>query len=257
MENKVGTIRRNIFVPIPHYHDMISYNKQLLDEHLKKATEMHYKKGEVIEDLFEEDKRHFSSLPSKQFNVCRYDEFKCDGYGKICMEGKHFYSTKPENHGEKVWVGIRAHFIEILNPDGTILIRHKREYGDTRTDTSDYSTTLEVLSRNSGAWRNSGVRADASEILRDYLDSLPKPELKAGLRLLNEVAHEYGYEASLKAMEMAVENGNVNKSDVTVLAARITGYGIETPPENGPNLSIYDELFIYGQNTLSEEVHAS
>ncbi|MGN8946728.1 hypothetical protein ACTNEF_16985, partial [Bariatricus sp. HCP28S3_E4] len=109
----------------------------------------------------------------------------------------------------------------------------------------------------SGAWRNSGVRADASEILRDYLDSLPKPELKAGLRLLNEVAHEYGYEASLKAMEMAVENGNVNKSDVTVLAARITGYGIETPPENGPNLSIYDELFIYGQNTLSEEVHAS
>ena len=69
--------------------------------------------------------------------------------------------------------------------------------------------------------------------------------------------YEYGYEASLKAMEMAVKNGNVNKSDVTVLAARITGYGIETPPENGPNLSIYDELFIYGQNTLSREVHAS
>ena len=59
VENKVGTIRRNIFVPIPHYHDMVSYNKQLLDEHLKKAAEMHYKKGEVIAELFEEDKRHF------------------------------------------------------------------------------------------------------------------------------------------------------------------------------------------------------
>ena len=69
VENKVGTIRRNIFVPIPHYHDMISYNKQLLDEHLKKAAEMHYKKGEVIAELFEEDKRHFSSLPSKRFNI--------------------------------------------------------------------------------------------------------------------------------------------------------------------------------------------
>ena len=177
------------------------------------------------------------------------------------MEGKHFYSTKSENHGVKIWVRIRAHFIEILNTDGTILVRHKREYGDARTDTSDYSTTLEVLSRNSGAWKNSGVRADASEILRDYLDSLPKPELKAGLRLLNEVAHEYGYEASLKAMEMAVANGmangNVNKSDVTVLATRITGYGIETPPGNGPNLSIYDELFIHGQNMVSKEAHAS
>ena len=59
VENKVGTIRRNIFVPIPHYHDMVSYNKQLLDEHLKKAAEMHYKKGEIIAELFEEDKRHF------------------------------------------------------------------------------------------------------------------------------------------------------------------------------------------------------
>lgn len=115
---------------------------------------------------------------------------------------------------------------------------------------------LKCSSRNSGAWKNSGVRADASEILRDYLDSLPKPELKAELRLLNELAHEYGYEASLKAMEMAVENGNVNKSDAAVLAARITGYGIETPPESGPALSIYDEIFIHGRNTISGEVGA-
>ena len=45
-------------------------------------------------------------------------------------------------------------------------------------------------------------------------------------------------------MEMAVKNGNVNKSDVTVLAARITGYGIETPPENGPNL-VYMMNYLY------------
>ena len=50
---------------------------------------------------------------------------------------------------------------------------------------------------------------------------------------------------------MAVENGNVNKSDVTVLAARITGYGIETPPENGPNLSIYDEtVYIWSKYVI-------
>lgn len=114
-----------------------------------------------------------------------------------------------------------------------------------------------MLSRNSGAWKNSGVRSDASAILRDYLDSLSKSKLKTGLRLLNEVAHEYVYEASLKAMEMAVNNGNVNKSDVTILAARIIGYGTKTPPGNGPELNIYDELFIHSQNAICEEAHVS
>jgi hypothetical protein len=29
-----------------------------------------------------------------------------------------------------------------------------------------------------------------------------------------------------------------------VLAARITGYGIDTPPEPGPSLSVYDQAFL-------------
>lgn len=257
VENKVGTIRRNIFVPIPHYHDMISYNKLLLEEHLIKASELHYKKGELISELFGEDRKHFSILPSKRFNVCRYENFKCDGYGKICMEGKHFYSTRPENHGERVWAGIRAHFIEILNPDGSVLVRHQRIYGDARSDISDYSTALEVLSKNAGAWKNSGVRKDASEILRNYLDALPKAELKASLGLLSEISQEYGYQASLKALEMVAVNGNVNKNDATVLAARITGYGIQTPPESGPSLDIYDDMFINNRVLCGEEVKPS
>ena len=34
----------------------------------------------------------------------------------------------------------------------------------------------------------------------------------------------------------------------SVLAARITGYGITTPPETGPSLDIYDEAFLKGGN---------
>ena len=30
VENKVGTVRRNLFVPMPQYTDMVLYNKQLL-----------------------------------------------------------------------------------------------------------------------------------------------------------------------------------------------------------------------------------
>ena len=45
-------------------------------------------------------------------------------------------------------------------------------------------------------------------------------------------------------MLLALHNGNINESDVTVLAARITGYGIDTPPEIGPSLNVYDYAFL-------------
>lgn len=244
VENKVGTVRRNLFVPIPHYHDIIEYNKELLPKHTEKAAELHYKKQIQISELFEEDKKHLLCLPAKPFNVCRYDWFKADGYGKVCIDGKHYYSTKPENHGKKVLIGVHAHYIDVLEDDGKLVVRHRREYGERRTDTSDYSTALAVLSRNAGAWNNSGVRRDLPDPLREYMDGLDKPALKTSLRLMSSVNDQYGYNAAIDAMNMALKNGSINESDVKILAARITGYGINTPPENGPSLKVYDDAFL-------------
>lgn len=247
VENKVGTSRRNLFVPVPSYQDMVEFNKELLPWHEKKASEIHYKKGIRISELFEEDRRALSPLPNKPFNVCRYDYFKGDGYGKVCIDGKHHYSTRPENRNEDVLVGIRAHYVDILNGDGSILVRHRRQYGEKRTDTMDYSTSLAVLSRNAGAWMNSGVRLCLSDALREYLDQQEKGVRKSCLKLMSTLTNEYGYEAAVKAMETALGNGGINESDVSILAARITGYGIDTPPEAGPPLSVYDEELIHSR----------
>ena len=43
---------------------------------------------------------------------------------------------------------------------------------------------------------------------------------------------------------MAIRGNNVNKSDTAILAARITGYGINTPPGPGPSLDVYDQAFL-------------
>ena len=51
---------------------------------------------------------------------------------------------------------------------------HRRAYGDNRTDISDYSTTLAVLMKNSGAWGNSGLRRETPDALRAYMDAQPK-----------------------------------------------------------------------------------
>jgi len=124
------------------------------------------------------------------------------------------------------------------------VVSHKRMYGGTRTDVSDYSTSLAMLLRNSGAWYNSGLRQQTPEALRSYIDNLPKEGRKDCLRIMNEITTQYGFQAAVNAMGMAMGRGEINLCDAAVFAARITGYGIDTPPEPGPSLSVYDEVFL-------------
>ena len=92
---------------------------------------------------------------------------------------------------------------------------------------------------------NSGVRRDLPDPLREYMDSLEKVQLKHQIRLLRDLNQEYGYKPAIEAMAMALKNGSVNSSDATILAQRITGYGINTPPELGPSLTVYDDAFLH------------
>ena len=165
VERKVDYNRANLFVPVPHFNEIEKYNRKLLARHEKKASELHYKKQIPIRELFEEDRKALLMLPPKRFDVCRYEWLKADGYGKVCMDGKHFYSTRPGNANKQVLVGIRAHTVDILTEGGQVVTTHRRAYGDNRTDISDYSTTLAVLMKN----------------------AQPKEKLKDCLRIMNEL----------------------------------------------------------------------
>ena len=83
------------------------------------------------------------------------------------------------------------------------------------------------------------------------MDAQPKEKLKDCLRIMNELTGQYGFHAAASAMEMACARGNINICDTSVLAARITGYGICTPPEAGPSLAVYDEAFLKGGDAVS------
>ncbi|KDR95709.1 transposase [Peptoclostridium litorale DSM 5388] len=63
VENKIGYVRRNMFVPIPRFTSLEDYNKELL---LKSDSDMdrkHYIKDVKISDLFEKDKKQMINLP--------------------------------------------------------------------------------------------------------------------------------------------------------------------------------------------------
>ena len=115
-------------------------------------------------------------------------------------------------------VGIRAHTIDNLMEGGQVITTHRRAFEDNRTDISDYSTTLAVLMKNSGTWRNSGLRRETPDALRAYMDDQPKEKLKDCLRIMNELTNQYGFTAAASAMEMACSRGSINICDASVLA---------------------------------------
>ena len=250
VESKVAYNRKNLFVPVESFNDIIEYNKKLLDKHKIKAKELHYKKQVPISQLFREDQQALAHLPIKDFAVLHYDWYKTDGYGKVCIDGKHYYSTAPEYARQEVMVAFYAHTIEVLDSDGNTLVTHPRQYRDVRTDTCDYSTSLAVLLKNVGAWHNSGVRADAPEVLREFMDNLPKNELRDCVKTLHDLTKRYGYDIAVKAMANTCRNGSINICDASVLADRILGYGLDTPPAPGPSLESYDALLHSGGEQL-------
>lgn len=245
VESKVGYDRRNLFVPVQPFDDIEEYNRRLLDAHEEKASENHYKKGVRISELFKEDRAALHDLPGKKFRVCRYEHMKADGYGKIRMDGDHYYSTRPEYAGRRdVLVGITAHYVNIYDENGHMMLRHKREYGSGRTDTTDYSTTVAMLTRRPGSWKNSGVRLEMADPLREYMDSIEKPVLKDCLTLLRDLTETHGFYPAIDAMGRALRDGRISSSDAHVIAERICSYGMDTPPFEGPDLGMYDEAFL-------------
>ena len=242
VENKIGYTRRNLFVPEPAFDDVQAYNRTLLDQHVQKAEEPHYKKLLPIKQLYRADAQALTPLPAKPFDVCRYEYLKTDGYGKIHIDGRHHYSTRPEYAGQEVLVAIRAHTIDILNEQKQLLVQHVRQYGSRRSDTVDYRTSLAMLMRNAGAWRNSGIRELVSPQLKEVMDNQPRDELKATLRTMQQLATTYSFETAIQALDAGIRVNRTRFCDTAVLAARIGEYGLDTAAEQGPDLKIYDSL---------------
>ena len=243
VENAVGTLRRNLFVPIPDIHDITIYNKMLLEECMGRARYKHYRKGEQIASLFEEDCYALRALPIKPFDCIRYQDYKTDKYGNITVGDRFRYSSSPSLALKRVTVGFSSDEITIYDSQGTLIATHWRLYGSDAAESIDPSSSLRLLVTRPGGWRNSQIRASLPESLRNFIDAQDKPSIKACLKTLSEVSEQTDYTTAIEAAwNVYQRTGDMSTSDVAVLAARITnGDGIFY--EDEVDLQSYDEAF--------------
>lgn len=248
VENKVGMIRRNLFVPLPQLSATAHFNETLLDRCMGLSDKAHWLKGESERQLFVEDAFALSGLPSTRFAAIRYERLKSDKQGKVRVDGCHLYSSAPEFACRDLIVGLGAEDVKVYADDAHMICEHRRVYGSAPSDSSDPANQLPLLCARPGAWRNSLVRTALSEDLRQYLDSRSKDDLKRDLRLMRNESARSGWSAMLKSLEDSFSlTGRIDEASVCVGAMRAAS-GIDKIAYDEPvDLGIYDSACRMGQ----------
>ena len=242
VENKVGCHRRNLFVPVPSFHDVAASDRRLLGDCLNLSEgKRHYRLGTPELELFEDDLAAMLALPARPFECVEYRRARADKKGKVRVDGRHWYSTSPECAGREMVVGLWATRVAVMDGDGAVVAEHARAYGDAPTDTTDPASQLPLLANRLGAWRESRVRAALPDDLRDHIDALDRRGLGEAVRCMRDQCALSGWDATVRAASVSLRaSGRIDPSAVALAVSRAeTG---EVSYDEAVDLAEYDRL---------------
>ena len=121
-------------VPVPRFLNLKDYNCQLLKEFDEDTDRDHYKKNDLICNLFEKDRAALLPLPRIPFDMTGHRTCVTDNYGKCTIDGKYTYSTSPEYACQTVNLSLTSSTVTIYDLDYHEIVRHKRLYGDKKAE---------------------------------------------------------------------------------------------------------------------------
>mgnify|MGYP002624331678 FL=1 len=204
VENKVGYLRRNNFVPIPRFESLKGKNRELLaacDEDMRRE---HYDKSRLISDLFQEDKAALLPLPSVRFDTAGYGSAITDKYGRFTLDnGKHRYSASPDFCEKVVQYKLTSSEVIVMDSDLHEIVRHKRLYGDEK-ERMDWLPYLKYIARKPRSLRNSGIYDMMPEAMRHFMDTCDSVDRGKILKTLSELTDRTGFESALRTVNEAI-----------------------------------------------------
>lgn len=245
VENKVGAVRRNLFVPVPQLWDVEAYNGRLLGACLAASEgKAHYRKGVPESALFAEDRAALSPLPASPFPCVTWVTRKCDKQGSFKAGGEHRYSAGPGAASSEVAVAMGAFRVTVVGAGGEVLAEYEREWGDAPTDSADPLLQLKLLCGRPGGWRNSVVRAALPEGLASFLDGEPQADLRADLRALRDAASRSGWAAAVEgAVRSLGATGSISAPSLELSAAVAASGDARVEYGEPVDLAGYDRAF--------------
>jgi transposase len=145
IENLVGFIRENFFVPIPKFTTLEELNDRLLSFLISVArTKIHPESPDKTRhDVYEEEKGSLIPLPAHGYECCRVTHAAVTSYSTVHFETNQ-YSVPGEYVGKTVQV--KGYADEVVSSfNGAEISRHKRLYSVKQQSLNPYHY-LEALS---------------------------------------------------------------------------------------------------------------
>ena len=189
VENKVGTIRRNLFVPEPTITNLKTFNAKLLEKCLQMHKENHYRFKEPIEDLFEQEKSLMIPFNKIPFDIARYESRKVNKYGLIDFLGCR-YSVSPKYIGQAVTIKVMADEIEILSKNLSEKIATHPRMFKTGEESINYINFIDIIKTRPNALKYSGIYSLLPLSWQDYLYSLDREPFKEAFNVLKMILIE-------------------------------------------------------------------
>ena len=245
VENEVGTLRRNLFVPVPQVWDVRAYNGRLLGACLGLSDgKPHYRRGAPESGLFGDDRAALSPLPAAPFACDTWLTRRCDEQGSLGAGGEHRCSAGPANASREVAVAMGASDAAVVGAGGEVVAEHPREWGDAPTDSADPTLRPGLLCVRPGGWRDGVVRGSLPEGLVAFLDPGAPADLGADLRALRDAGARRGWSATVEgARRSPGATGGVDAATLELAAARAAAGDASVEYDEPVDLAGHDRAF--------------
>ncbi len=249
VENKVGTIRRKLFVPEPQIEDLDQYNKQLLKRCSELMDAKHYFKDVPIKELFMEEKSLMKPVTKIPFDTSRYESRKVSKYGLIEFSGSR-YSVSPKYVGCYVTLEIKANSLIIRSKDHHYIDTHPRFFKSGQ-ESIHYVKFIDLIKTRPNALKYSGLYSMLPLSWQTYLSSLEKEELRQSYTTLKMILLEHDLDFADRVLKETSRHGHVSSDAMLITCKRLSedfsAYGMSMNlssdlPGYTINIGAYDTL---------------
>lgn len=180
VENKIGTTRRNCFVPMLEMTNWQDINQILLGKAVSFLKETHYEKTRSIGDLFTEEKEMFMPLPLEPYDIFDLKTAKLDKYSRVRFE-KEFYAIPKENALTPVVLKVYWDEVQVLNEEYKQIGVFSRPYS-LKEQSIEWEAELQLIQHKPRAIPYSSVYSILPINLKAYvgIDDLNKRRIRVG-----------------------------------------------------------------------------
>jgi transposase len=217
VENLVGYMRRNYFVPVPRVSSYEELNQVLLERLHKDDGRLSPGKDITIGEAWEAEKSKLLPLPSFPHQCCISHPVKANHYSLVSFDGNR-YSVPVEYQSSKLILHAYAWKIEIGCGD-RIIATHKRQYGK-KQDVMEVEHYLPLLLKRPGAFPYAKPVRQMPEIYQDFLKAISLHHNGDSPRLFLQIlalGRHWGRINLEKAMRRALREGRTDVERVRQL----------------------------------------